>query len=144
MQGNVFLMNQRPHAKIQLIWKKKKHPKRHLTFSYTKPFIYYFNWSIYNWLKANFLFQGLLKNHNKLEHFWMRAKRGLGWIRNSQQAFAQGVKVPWPFAFLVVRHMIICGTKMVGYISGHNQFDFTSVISNLQKILSKNSSVWNS
>lgn len=25
MQGNVFLKNQRPHAKIKLIWKKKKH-----------------------------------------------------------------------------------------------------------------------
>ena len=24
MQDNVFLMNQRPHAKILLIWKKKK------------------------------------------------------------------------------------------------------------------------
>ena len=33
---------------------------------------------------------------------------------------------------------------MVDYISGQKQFDFASVISNLQKILSKNSSVWNS
>ena len=73
----------------------------------------------------------------------MRAMRGLGWIRNSQQAFAQGVKVPWPFALLAVRHMTICG-NVVDHISGHNQFDFASVISILQKILSKNSSVWNS
>ena len=73
----------------------------------------------------------------------MRAMRGLGWIRNSQQAFAQDVKVQWPLAFLAVRHMTICG-NVVDYISGHNQFDFASVISNLQKILSKNSSIWNS
>ena len=63
--------------------------------------------------------------------------RGLGRFRNSQQAFAQGVKVPRPFAFFVVRHMAICG-KIVDYISSHKQFEVASAISNFKKILSKN------
>ena len=64
--------------------------------------------------------------------------RGLGQFRNSQQAFAQGVKIPRPFASLAVRHMAICG-KIVDYISGHKQFDVASAISNLKKKnLSKN------
>ena len=63
--------------------------------------------------------------------------RGLGRFRNSQQAFAQGVKISRPFAFLAVRHMAICG-KIVDYISGHKQFDVASAISNFKKILSKN------
>ena len=46
----------------------------------------------------------------------------LGRFRNSQQAFAQGVKIPRPFVFLEVTHMAICG-KIVDYISGHKQFD---------------------
>ena len=58
-------------------------------------------------------------------------------FRNSQQVFAQGVKIPQPFAFLAVRHMAICG-KIVDYISGHKQFDGASAISNFKKILSKN------
>ena len=58
-------------------------------------------------------------------------------MRNSQQAFVQGVKIPRPFAFLAVRHMAICG-KIVDYISGHKQFDVASAISNFKKILSKN------
>ena len=62
--------------------------------------------------------------------------RGLGRFRNSQQAFAQGVKIPWPFAFLAVRHKAICG-KIVDYISGRKQFDVASAISNSKKILSK-------
>ena len=37
--------------------------------------------------------------------------RGLGRFRNSQQAFAQGVKIPRPFVFLAVRHMAICGKR---------------------------------
>ena len=53
-------------------------------------------------------------------------------MRNSQQAFVQGVKIPRPFAFLAVRHMAICG-KIVDYISGHKQFDVASAISNLKK-----------
>ena len=32
--------------------------------------------------------------------------RGLGQFRNSQKAFAQRVKIPWPFAFLAVWHMV--------------------------------------
>ena len=63
--------------------------------------------------------------------------RGFGSFRNSIQAFAQGVKIPRPFAFLAVRHMAICG-KMVDYISGHKQFDVSSAISNFKKILIKN------
>ena len=63
--------------------------------------------------------------------------RGLGRFRNSQQAFAQGVKIPRPFSSLAVRHMAICG-KIVDYISGHKQFDVASAISNFKKILSKN------
>ena len=63
--------------------------------------------------------------------------RGLGQFRNSQQTFAQGVKIPRSFAFLAVRHMAICG-KIVDYISGHKQFDVASAISNFKKILSKN------
>ena len=63
--------------------------------------------------------------------------RGLGRFRNSQQAFAQGVKITWRFAFLAVRHMAICG-KTVDYISGHEQFDVASAVSNFKKILSKN------
>ena len=59
--------------------------------------------------------------------------RGLGWFRNSQQAFAQSVKIPRPFAFLAVRHMAICGT-IVDYISGRKQFDVASAISNFKKI----------
>ena len=62
---------------------------------------------------------------------------GLGRFGNSQQAFAQGVKIPRPFASLAVRHMAICG-KIVDYISGHKQFDVASAISNFKKILSKN------
>ena len=58
--------------------------------------------------------------------------RGLGRFRNSQQAVAQGVKIPGPFAFLAVRHMAICG-KIVEYISGHKQFDVVSAISNFLK-----------
>ena len=58
--------------------------------------------------------------------------RGLGRFRNSQQAFAQGVKISRPFAFLAVRHMAICG-KIVDYISGHKQFDVASAISNFAK-----------
>ena len=58
--------------------------------------------------------------------------RGLGRFRNSQQALAQGVKIPRPFAFLAVTHMAIYG-KMVDYISGHKQFDVASVISNFTK-----------
>ena len=58
--------------------------------------------------------------------------RGLGRFRNSQHAFAQGVKIPRSFAALVVRHMAICG-KIVDYISGHKQFDVASAISNLKK-----------
>ena len=41
------------------------------------------------------------------------AMRGLGRFRNSQQAFAQGVKIPRPFAFLAVRQ--------IGNISGKNE-----------------------
>ena len=52
--------------------------------------------------------------------------RGLGRFRNSQQAFAQGVKIPRPFASLAVRHMTNCG-KIVDYISGYKQFDVASV-----------------
>ena len=64
--------------------------------------------------------------------------RGLGQFRNSQQAFAQGVKIPRPFASLAVRHMAIC-SKIVDFISGHKQFDVASAISNLKKKnLSKN------
>ena len=63
--------------------------------------------------------------------------RGLGRFRNSQQAFAQDVKIPRPFAFFAVRHMVICG-KIVDYISGHKQFEVASVISIFKKILSKN------
>jgi len=63
--------------------------------------------------------------------------RGLGWFRNSQQAFALGVKIPRPFAFLAVGHMAIYG-KIVNYISSHKQFDVVSAISNFKKILSKN------
>ena len=63
--------------------------------------------------------------------------RGLGLFRNSQQAFAQGVKIPRPFAFLAGRHMAICG-KIVDYISGHKQFNVAFAISNFKKILSKN------
>ena len=48
--------------------------------------------------------------------------RGLSRFRNSQHAFAQGAKIPRPFAFLAVTHMAICG-KIVDYISGHNQFN---------------------
>ena len=62
---------------------------------------------------------------------------GLGRFGNSQQAFAQGVKIPRPFAFLAVRHMAICG-KIVDYISGHKQFDVASAISRFKKNLSKN------
>ena len=62
--------------------------------------------------------------------------RGLGRFRNSQQAFAQDVKIPRPFAFFAVRHMVICG-KIVDYISGHKQFEVASAISNFKKILSK-------
>ena len=58
--------------------------------------------------------------------------RGLGRFRNSQQAFAQGVKIPRPFASPAVRHMAICG-KIVDYISGHKQFDVASAISNFKK-----------
>ena len=36
MQGNVFLKNQRLHAKIQLIWKKKKHHLIYLFISRAK------------------------------------------------------------------------------------------------------------
>ena len=64
--------------------------------------------------------------------------RGLGQFRNSQQAFAQGVKIPRPFASLAVRHMAIC-SKIVDFISGHKQFDVASAISNFKKKnLSKN------
>ena len=64
--------------------------------------------------------------------------RGLGQFRNSQQAFAQGVKISRPFASLAVRHMAIC-SKIVDFISGHKQFDVVSAISNLKKKnLSKN------
>ena len=62
--------------------------------------------------------------------------RGLDRFRNSQQAFAQDVKIPRPFAFFAVRHMVICG-KIVDYISGHKQFEIASAISNFKKILSK-------
>ena len=48
--------------------------------------------------------------------------RGLGRFRNSQKAFAQGVKIRRPLAFLAVRHMAIYG-KIVDYISGHKQID---------------------
>ena len=58
--------------------------------------------------------------------------RGLGRFRNSQQALAQGVKIPRPFAFLAVTHMAICG-KIVDYISGHKQFYVASAISNFTK-----------
>ena len=58
-------------------------------------------------------------------------------VRNSQQACAQGVKIPRPFAFLAVRHMAICG-KIVAYISGHKQFDVASAISDCKKIIPKN------
>ena len=58
--------------------------------------------------------------------------RGLGQFRNSQQAFAQGLKIPRPFASLAVRHMAIC-SKIVDFISGHKQFDVASAISNLKK-----------
>ena len=58
--------------------------------------------------------------------------RGLGQFRNSQQAFAQGVKVPRSFAFLAVRHMAICD-KIFDYISAHKQFDVASAISNFKK-----------
>ena len=67
--------------------------------------------------------------------------RGLGQFRNSQQAFAKGVKIPWPFAFFAVRHMAICG-KLVNYISADKQFDVASAISNFKKILSKNISLF--
>ena len=60
--------------------------------------------------------------------------RSLRRFRNSQQVFAQGVKIPQPFAFLVVRHIAIC-SKIVDYISGHKQFDGASAISNFKKIL---------
>ena len=63
--------------------------------------------------------------------------RGLGRFRNSQQAFAQGVKIPQPFSSLAVRHMTNCG-KIVDYISGHKQFDVASAISNFEKNISKN------
>ena len=59
--------------------------------------------------------------------------RGLDLFRNSQQEFAQGVKIARPFAFLPGRHMAICGK-----ISGHKQFNVASAISNFKKILSKN------
>ena len=59
--------------------------------------------------------------------------RGLGRFRNSQQAFAQGVKIPRPFAFLAVRHMAICG-KIVDILSVHKQFNVASAISNLKKL----------
>ena len=69
--------------------------------------------------------------------------RSLGWFRNSQQAFAQAVKIPRPFAFLAVRHMAIYG-KIVNYLSGHKQFDVVSAISNFKKnSLLKCFSVWN-
>ena len=43
MQGHVFLMNQRPHAKIQLIWKKKKEtPKTSLNIWLYQAFYYYY------------------------------------------------------------------------------------------------------
>ena len=58
--------------------------------------------------------------------------RGLGQFRNSEQAFAQGVKIPRTFAFVAVRHMTI-GGKIVDYISGHKQFDVASAISNFKK-----------
>ena len=58
--------------------------------------------------------------------------RGLGRFRNSQQAFAQGVKSPRLFTFLAARHMAIWG-KIVDYISGHKQFDAVSAISNFKK-----------
>ena len=54
-------------------------------------------------------------------------------VQDSQQEFAQGVKIPRPFAFLPGRHMAICGK-----ISGHKQFNVASAISNFKKILSKN------
>ena len=54
----------------------------------------------------------------------------------SQHAFAQGVKIPRPFAFLAVRYMAICG-KIADFISGHKQFDVASAIFNFKKILSK-------
>ena len=62
---------------------------------------------------------------------------GLGRFRNSQQEFAQGVKIPRPFASLEVGiwHSAV---KIVDYISGHKQFDVASTISNFKKILSKN------
>ena len=63
--------------------------------------------------------------------------RGLGRFRNSQQAFAQGIKIPRPFAFFAVRHMAIC-SKIVDYVSGHKQFEVASAISNVKKILFKN------
>ena len=69
--------------------------------------------------------------------------RGLGRFRNSQQAFAQGVKIPRPFAFLAVRHMAICG-KILDHISDHKQFDVASAFSNLKKLSLKYFSVWNS
>ena len=59
--------------------------------------------------------------------------RGLGRFRNSQQAFAQGVKISRPFAFLAVRHMAICG-KIVDILSVHKQFNVASAISNLKKL----------
>ena len=59
--------------------------------------------------------------------------RGSGRFRNSEQASAQGVLIPRPFAFLAGRHMAICGK-----ISGHKQFNVASAISNFKKLLSKN------
>ena len=43
MQGHVFLMNQRPHTKIQLIWKKKKEtPKTSLNIRLYQALHYYY------------------------------------------------------------------------------------------------------
>ena len=64
-------------------------------------------------------------------------------LNESHERLRSDQKFTAAICLLAVRHITICG-KMVDYISGQKQFDFASVISNLQKILSKNSSVWNS
>ena len=61
------------------------------------------------------------------------------------QEFTAGIcpsaKIPRPFASLAVRHMTNC-VKIVDYMSGHKQFDVASTISNFEKILSKNISLF--
>ena len=59
---------------------------------------------------------------NKINLLCTQLMRGLRRFRNSQQAFAQGVKIPRPFAFtcafLEVSHMAICGKRVYLFVEG--------------------------